>query len=189
MTTHASKAGSLHALFAHARFYDRMSRVFRFRRLYERAVADVRGAGLPAGARVLDVGTGPGRVPIAIAQTCPHLQVEGLDAAPQMIDYARRTAGPASPVHFTVADVADLPHPDHAIDLVISTMSLHHWADAKAGMRELSRVLTPGGQVWIYDFRFALRRTEAAARAAFPRHLTRIETISALTGRVVVRPA
>lgn len=47
--------------------------------LYRRVAADVAAAHLPAGAFVLDVGTGPGRVPLLIAEGHPQLQVEGID--------------------------------------------------------------------------------------------------------------
>ena len=185
MSDHTSRLGFFH----HPRFYDQMNRVLRFRPLYTRTVADIARAGLPDGTRVLDAGTGPGRVPIDLARRCPGLHIEGLDLSAEMIAYARRIAGPGSPVRFTAGDVADLPYHDDTFDLIISTMSQHHWADARAGMRELSRTLRPGGQVWIYDFRFFLRRAEVAARAVFDEHTFQREPISALVGRLVVRPA
>lgn len=162
---HGSRFGS----FDHPDRYDRWSGRF-MRGLYERVASDVAAARLPEGSRVLDVGTGPGRVPLAIAHAAPGLRVEGLDLSPEMVGHARRNAveaGLGDSVSFTVGDVADLPYDDASFDLVVSTMSQHHWRDAAAGLRELRRVLRPGGQVWIYDFRFALGRAESAARAAF----------------------
>jgi ubiquinone/menaquinone biosynthesis C-methylase UbiE len=185
MSEHVRRFGFFH----HPSFYDRMNRVLRFRPLYTRAVADIAQAGLADGSHVLDAGTGPGRVPIELARRCPRLHIEGLDLSTQMIAYARRIAGPDSPVRFTVGDVADLPYRDDTFDLVVSTMSQHHWADAPAGMRELSRTLRPTGQVWIYDFRFFLRRAERAARTAFSDQTFQREPISALVGRLVIRPA
>ena len=164
--SHGSRLGS----FEHADRYDRWANRL-LRGLYERVVADVAAAGLDAGARGLDVGTGPGRVPLGIARALPALRVEGLDQSAEMIDQARRNAtqtGLDEAVRFTVGDVADLPYDDATFDLIVSTMSQHHWADATAGLRELRRALRPGGRVWIYDLRFALGRAEAAARAAFP---------------------
>src|SRR6266508_1635534 len=149
---HGSRFGS----FDHPDRYDRWASRF-FGGLYERVAADVAAAGLPDGARVLDVGTGPGRVPLAIAR--------------------------------------DLPYADATFDLVVSTMSQHHWADAAAGLRELRRVLRPGAQVWIYDVRFALGRAEAAARAAFLAVDVRRESLRTgwlplrLLRRLVIDPA
>ena len=54
----------------------------------------------------------------------------------------RATPG-ARPISFQVADVADLPFDDRSVDLVVSTLSMHHWADPAAGLRETVRVLRP----------------------------------------------
>jgi ubiquinone/menaquinone biosynthesis C-methylase UbiE len=146
--------------------YDRMTRGT-FRGVHARVVTDVAAAGFGSGARVLDVGTGPGGVPVAIARAQPLLRVDGLDLSADMIDYARRAAADAGlddRVTFTVGDVAHLPYPDDTFDLVVSSMSQHHWADVRGAVREVRRVLRPGGQAWIYDARIALHRATAAAR-------------------------
>jgi len=136
-------------------------------RLRERIVTDVATAGLPSGSRVLDVGTGPGRLPLAIAARLPHLRVDAVDLEPRMIEYARSRPD-AARVTFTVGDVAHLPFPDDTFDLVVSSLSQHHWSDVPGGLRDLRRVLRPGGRLWIYDVRFSLRRATALARATFP---------------------
>jgi ubiquinone/menaquinone biosynthesis C-methylase UbiE len=63
-------------------------------------------------------------------------------------------------LRFQVGDVAALPFADNSVDLVVSTLSLHHWDDPAAGFNEIVRVLGPGGQAWIYDFRTALTATQ-----------------------------
>lgn len=141
------------------------------RRLYGRVVADLLAAALPPGARILDVGTGPGLLPMRIAAASPQLTVDAVDLSPEMIDRARQTAtasGQAEAVTFTVADVARLPFPDATFDLVVSTISQHHWSDPGAALHELNRVLRPGAQAWIYDFRWALGRAQTAARTVSP---------------------
>lgn len=149
--------------FTQAERYDRHAgRVGR--KLYDRVVADARGAGLAAGARVLDVGTGPGRVPRALAASEPSWVVEGVDLSPQMISYARGLGGGVS---FAVGDVAALPYPDASFDLIVSSLSQHHWSDVEGGVRDLRRVLRPGGWLWIYDARWTLKRAERVAREAF----------------------
>jgi ubiquinone/menaquinone biosynthesis C-methylase UbiE len=89
-----------------------------------------------------------------------------------MIAHATETAAaegvPADRVRFDVADVADLPHESGSVDLVVSSLSLHHWEDRASGLREIARVLRPGGRAWIYDIRWVLRRTAADARRAAP---------------------
>ena len=112
---------------------------------------------------MLDVGTGPGTLPLLIAAQVPHLSVAGVDLSAEMIDRAtaaadlRATPG-ASPISFQIADVAHLPFDDESVDLVVSTISMHHWADPAAGLREIVRVLRPGARAWIYDVRPTTRR-------------------------------
>jgi ubiquinone/menaquinone biosynthesis C-methylase UbiE len=161
--------------FRHPGPYDRLAHRW-LRRLYLRVADDVAGAGLPDGARVLDVGTGPGRVPLAIAEAAPGLDVEGIDLSPEMIEHARGLVA-GQHVTFTVGDVANLPYPDGSFDLIVSTLSQHHWANVDGGVRELLRVTKPGGQIWIYDVRFALRRARAAARSHCPTCRVARETV------------
>jgi ubiquinone/menaquinone biosynthesis C-methylase UbiE len=141
----------------HARVYDLVAGVLA-RPLYRRVVADVAEVALPAGSVVLDVGTGPGRVARLIAAACPTVEVEGIDLSPEMIARATSTAKTTSTrnVRFQVGDVVTLPFADGSVELVVSTLSLHHWDDRAAGLSEIVRVLAPGGQGWIYDFRTAL---------------------------------
>src|ERR1039458_6985209 len=115
-------------------------------RLYARVTSDLLGAALPPGARILDAGTGPGLLPLRIAAACPQLTVDAVDLSPQMIDRARQSAasaGQAAAVPFPVADGAALPFPDATFDLVVSTISQHHWTDPGAGVGPV--VLADGG--------------------------------------------
>jgi ubiquinone/menaquinone biosynthesis C-methylase UbiE len=155
-----------------------------FGRLHTRVVADVVASGLPGGARVLDVGTGPGRIPLAVAQGRPQWSVDAVDLDPAMIEYARRQ-DPGGRVTFSVGDVAALPYPDGSFDLVVSSLSQHHWTNVEGGVRELRRVLRPGGQLWVYDVRFALRRAQRAAQTCFGPDAVRRDTVP--TGRTPLR--
>jgi len=49
--------------------------------------------------------------------------------------------------------VASLPFADESFDLVVSTLSMHHWAHAPAGLAEIARVLRPGARALVWDFR------------------------------------
>jgi ubiquinone/menaquinone biosynthesis C-methylase UbiE len=165
---HQHNRANMYGLARHAASYDRHAGLLA-RPLYRRVAADVAAARLPAAAVVLDVGTGPGRVPRLIADKCPELTVEAIDLSPEMIAQAT-SAGQAakSPnvkrIRFQVADVAALPFADGSVDLVVSSISMHHWDDPVAGFRDVVRVLKPGGRAWIYDFRPPLHRLEPIAR-------------------------
>jgi SAM-dependent methyltransferase len=134
--------------------YDRMSGFF-FGSLF-RGIADDVGAVAPTGGQVLEVGCGPGHLSIAIASR-HELDVTALDLDPDMIERARANGSNAEAdptrLSFVVGDVASLPFPDGSFDVVVSTFSMHHWADPVAGLAEIGRVLRPGSRVLIWDLR------------------------------------
>jgi ubiquinone/menaquinone biosynthesis C-methylase UbiE len=133
------------------RLYDLMARRV-LRRAYRRIAADV-AAGAPAGAAILDIGTGPGVLLVELATRRADLQLTGVDLSPDMVHAAKRNLdrfGGRATAH--VGDVADLPFPDRSFDLIVSSLSLHHWDDPAAAVPELDRILRPGGQLAIYDF-------------------------------------
>lgn len=152
------------------------------RRLNARIAADVAALGLPPGARVVDVGAGPGRLAAAIAAATPTLDVVGVDVSEPMIAFAREHAGGA---RFEVGDVAALPLTDGSVDLVVSTLSQHHWPDRAAGYRDLARVVRPGGTVWVHDARWKL--DVPAARAAFPAATVTTDRVPGLLGLLLRR--
>jgi SAM-dependent methyltransferase len=135
--------------------YDALSRLL-LGPFVGRVAADV-AAAAPDGARVLEVGCGPGHLSIRLARQ-HGLEVTGLDLDPAMIARARANAdrsrdGDERRPSFLVGDVAALAFPDGSFDLVVSTLSLHHWADPTAGLAEIGRVLRPGGRALVWDLR------------------------------------
>jgi len=121
-----------------------------------RAVAADVAACAPIGARVLEVGCGPGHLSIRLARD-HGFAVSGLDLDPAMIERARANAERSATAEhrpsFAVGDVAALPFPDGSFDLVVSTLSMHHWADPVAGATEIGRVMRPGGRALVWDIR------------------------------------
>jgi SAM-dependent methyltransferase len=132
--------------------YDRMSRIL-LAPFFESIAADVAKAAA-AGARVLEVGCGPGHLSVRMARD-HGLEVTALDLDPAMIERARAYADRSGGVRpsFVVGDAAALPFPDASFDLVVSTMSMHHWADATVGLNEIGRVLRPNGRALVWDLR------------------------------------
>lgn len=127
-----------------------------FAGLYARVADDV--ASVRHEGTVLDVGTGPGLLVIEIARRAPRLEVVGVDPSPDMLAAARLTvaaAGLTGRVRFERGEAAALPFADGSFDLAVSTLSLHHWERVPDALRELHRVLRPGGRLWLYDVRFA----------------------------------
>jgi ubiquinone/menaquinone biosynthesis C-methylase UbiE len=102
---------------------------------------------------VLDVGTGPGHLLMKIALGNPSLEVIGLDVSRDMVRIARLSAKgeDTQNVQLIVGDAAEIGVRNESVDLVVATLSFHHWADPAKAFEELSRVLKGGGEVWIYE--------------------------------------
>lgn len=101
------------------------------------------------GQRVLEMAAGPGETGFL---TLPRIQPGGellsTDAAPEMVDVGRRRAvelGLAD-VHFRVEDAADLSLPDDALDRILCRFGLMLVPDMERVVREMARVLRPGGR-------------------------------------------
>jgi demethylmenaquinone methyltransferase/2-methoxy-6-polyprenyl-1,4-benzoquinol methylase len=107
------------------------------------AAAEVR-----PGQWVLDAGTGTGD--LARLATARGARVIGVDLAPAMLAIARRR-GPAS-ARWVVADVAALPFRAGTFDVVLTGFTLRHPASLDGTLRELRRVLAPGGRLVVLEF-------------------------------------
>jgi len=97
---------------------------------------------------ILDVGCGTGRFLRKLHECWPDASLIGVDPSEGMVREARRlTPG----VTFHVAMAESLPLPDASVDLILSTLSFHHWSEPGKGVREIARVLCPKGHVAITD--------------------------------------
>jgi SAM-dependent methyltransferase len=105
------------------------------------------------GLEILDLGCGPGDLAEMLAMRLPGARVVGLDLSTGMIELARSKDPRDGHLRFEVGDASSLPFETDSFDFVVSTLSLHHWADPAAGFAEISRVLRPGGTAFIYDLR------------------------------------
>lgn len=123
--------------------------------------------------RALDVGCGPGRFTILAAERLPGAELHGIDLAPTMIELARGHAAgspAAERLHFEVADVARLPYADGRFDAVLSSGSIKHWPDPEAALREIHRVLAPGGRAFVGEMNRLAPPGAVAAQRARLRH-------------------
>jgi ubiquinone/menaquinone biosynthesis C-methylase UbiE len=108
---------------------------------------------LEPGQRLLDVGCGPGTITIDLAGLVAPGEVVGIDAAPDVVESARQAAADvdADGVRFVVDDVYSLDHDDASFDVVHAHQVLQHLTDPVAALREMRRVLRPGGLLAVRD--------------------------------------
>lgn len=102
---------------------------------------------------VLDLGCGSGGyLPLVSAHDCEY---HGCDFSESMIDAARERAvdiGVADRTSFEVADAADTPYPDDRFDVVFSVGLLEYFEDPDDLLREISRILRPGGGLVLHSY-------------------------------------
>src|SRR6266508_2407925 len=104
----------------------------------------------PRPREVLDVGCGTGALLRRAAGRFPDAELVGVDPADQMIELARTRTPVASRARFICASAARLPFDDDSFDLAVSTMSFGFWPRS-TGLREVRRVLAPGGHLILAD--------------------------------------
>lgn len=139
--------------------YDAFTRLFSFgmdaRWKREAMAAAMRAC--PDAASVLDLACGTGDLAVALARQWPAAQVQALDASPRMIDAANarlaRTAVDVAPrVRTMVGDMMQLPQPSASVDVVTASYGVRNVPDAAGAIREMARVLRPGGVLVTLDF-------------------------------------
>ena len=109
---------------------------------------------LGAHGRMLDIGTGPGHIPLLLCAALAEGHVVGIDLARHMLEYAERhrAASPhADRLEFRLADAKGLDFPDDSFDTVFSNTILHHIPDPLPFLSEARRVLKPGGVLLVRD--------------------------------------
>jgi len=132
--------------------YNALSSTKIFFRHYELVADEVARYGEVA--HLLDIGTGPGRLLLAIGKILPEAELIGVDISSAMVAQAKRnveTYGQGLHIEVRVADVNALPFADETFDRVISTGSLHHWKDPLRALSEVHRVLKVNGYALLYD--------------------------------------
>ena len=120
--------------------------------------------------RLVDIGTGTGRMIELLGQAADH--ATGIDRSPEMLRLARaKLAEAPTPVDFRQADVGALPLPDASADTVVMHQVLHYIPAPELALREAARIVAPGGRLLVVDFashdREELRTQDAHARLGF----------------------
>jgi ubiquinone/menaquinone biosynthesis C-methylase UbiE len=137
--------------FKEAREYDAMDHS----EVNARFVADFLATHGPCrGGEVLDVGTGPARIPIALCRADPLARVLGIDLARAMLDRAARNIRAlalADRIQCLRVDAKALPFPDGRFEAVISNTTVHHIPHPAPVLAEMARLIAPGGTLFVRD--------------------------------------
>jgi demethylmenaquinone methyltransferase/2-methoxy-6-polyprenyl-1,4-benzoquinol methylase len=141
----------------------------RWRRLVARKL---QGALLRERACALDVACGTGDLSLALAAKAGRARIVGVDFCRPMLEIAarKRSLDAPSPV-FVEADALRLPFPDESFDAVSIAFGLRNLSSVEGGLRELWRVLKPGGRVAVLEFSSPV---VPGVRALFRFYFTRV---------------
>lgn len=98
---------------------------------------------------LLDVGCGAGWLSRRLAKLVPQGRVVGMDVSDEMIRHARRASVDFENLMFVTGEVQEIPWEPNFFSHAISVESSYYWPDPAAGIRDIFRVLKPGGSAWI----------------------------------------
>ncbi len=137
-----------------AGLYDRMNSVMTagLHHAWRRRAADLAAVG--PGARALDVATGTGDLAFELARRVgPSGEVVAGDFSERMLELARAKAlqAGATGVRFETANALALPYPDGAFDAATVGFGARNFSDLAGGLREMTRVVRPGGRVVVLE--------------------------------------
>ena len=104
---------------------------------------------LEATDNVLDVGCGSGWLARRLAERVPEGRVVGMDVSDEMIRVARRTSLESENILYATGEVGEIPWEANFFNHAISVESAYYWPEPESGIREIFRVLRPGGCAWI----------------------------------------
>jgi SAM-dependent methyltransferase len=108
---------------------------------------------LHPGMRLLDVGCGPGSITLGLAAVVAPGEVVGIDLQPSQVEqaHALTVAHGVANARFEVADTYQLPFPDQSFDAVFAHAVLMHLHEPARALKEIRRILRPGGVAGIRD--------------------------------------
>jgi len=102
--------------------------------------------------QVLDLCCGTGDMALALRRQAPQAEIAGADFSHSMLVLAANKNSQPRHIKWIEADALQLPFPDQSFDLVTSAFGFRNLADYDGGLREIVRVLRPGGECGILEF-------------------------------------
>lgn len=119
-------------------------------------------------ANVLDIGCGTGRLLDRLANHFPHLQGTGLDLSTEMLRQARRSNRHRPRLIFIQGVSHAMPFAENQFEAAFSTISFLHYPEPQQVLKQVHRVLQPGGRFYLVDYTVSEQRSEIQRRLLSP---------------------
>lgn len=135
--------------------YDLLNRVFSLGIDQGWRRRTIRAVGERPVAQLLDVATGTGDLAIMAARKLPKAHITGVDISEGMLVHGRKKvaeAGLEARIDLQRADSAALPSDDNRFDAITAAFGVRNFEDLPQGIREMHRVLKPGGRLFVLEF-------------------------------------
>ena len=125
---------------------------------WEKEIKVYRDFGLTDGMKVLECGSGPGYVMEKIISTFPNTHVTGVETDPYLVETAKKRFNEKAVDRYEVVQqsIMDIEFPDNSFDFAVTRLVLEHLPDPIGAIKEVYRVLKPGGKAVFIDNDFEM---------------------------------
>lgn len=132
-----------------ARLYDNLTSVKGVNKLFE-DISIFLNNSLKEG-KLLDVGTGPGRLLYEINKHNPQIELYGLDISASMLDLAKQNLKNIQSVNLCVGNILKTKYQDNFFDCIVSSGSFYNWDKPIEGLNEVYRILKQGRTAFVFE--------------------------------------
>ena len=132
-----------------ARLYDNLTSVKGVNRSFEDIAVFV--ASILQKGRLLDIGTGPGRLLLEIHKKIPGLELSGLDISASMLVIARQNLTDIRDIDLQVGNIVQTDYLDNYFDCILSSGSFYNWDNPVESLNEIYRILKSGKTAFIFE--------------------------------------
>lgn len=127
--------------------YDATNKLHAFGTKHKMDLSAIKKMNLAPDAKILDVCTGTGDIAISMASLFPNAEIIGVDVSEKMMEVAKEKGKSFSNISYQYADATKLPFEDNTFDAAIISFGLRNLIKIEDGLKELYRVVKPGGVV------------------------------------------
>jgi ubiquinone/menaquinone biosynthesis C-methylase UbiE len=132
-----------------ARLYDNLTSIKGVQNSFEEISFFIDG--IVKRGKLLDIGTGPGRLLYEIYKRNQEIELYGLDISASMLEVAKKNLSEVKHIELSVGNISSTGYNDNFFDCILSTGSFYNWDNPVESINEIFRILKPGKTAFIFD--------------------------------------